>query len=113
MAWKSGERESEKEIASLSSPTTISQVLVYGDEGKLRQILMNLLSNAVKFTESGHVTLWGFLHIPRKRIFRGSSNQKVHRSRMNNGIYVGLFCPLFMRLLPHMNQKRTDMRLRK
>jgi signal transduction histidine kinase/DNA-binding response OmpR family regulator len=31
--------------------------LVYGDEGKLRQILMNLLSNAVKFTESGEVVL--------------------------------------------------------
>ncbi len=31
--------------------------LVYGDEGKLRQILMNLLSNAVKFTESGKVVL--------------------------------------------------------
>ena len=30
---------------------------VYGDENKLRQILMNLLSNAVKFTESGGVTL--------------------------------------------------------
>lgn len=33
------------------------RVLVHGDEGKLRQVLMNLLSNAVKFTDSGGFTL--------------------------------------------------------
>ena len=40
-----------------TSPIPNDKCNVYGDEEKLRQVLINLFSNAVKFTDSGTVSL--------------------------------------------------------
>ena len=48
---------SAKGISFRFEPQEPLPELVYGDEKRLRQILINLLSNAIKFTERGHVVL--------------------------------------------------------
>lgn len=47
----------EKGIHLIVEQHTSLPQYVYGDESKLRQILLNLLSNAIKFTTTGSVTL--------------------------------------------------------
>ncbi|MHC0065277.1 response regulator [Nostoc sp. UIC 10890] len=47
----------EKGIDLIAEQHTSVPRYVYGDESKLRQILLNLLSNAIKFTTTGSVTL--------------------------------------------------------
>jgi PAS domain S-box-containing protein len=47
----------EKGLILEISPLPENQCQLYGDEEKLRQVLINLLSNAVKFTDSGTVSL--------------------------------------------------------
>lgn len=47
----------ENDLTLETSPLPENQRNLYGDEEKLRQVLINLLSNAVKFTDSGTVSL--------------------------------------------------------
>ncbi len=55
---KEGEEgREEREEAASRFTLHVSRLLVHGDSGKLRQVLINLLSNAVKFTATGEVVL--------------------------------------------------------
>lgn len=48
-------RAEEKGIKLFLDSSNVAQIHVYGDDHRLRQILINLVSNAIKFTEAGEV----------------------------------------------------------
>lgn len=68
-------KATQKDITFIyHAPTPMPQV-IYGDEKRLRQVLMNLLSNAVKFTDKGSVAFTVIVEIMTTQDYGIESNQ--------------------------------------
>ncbi len=96
-----------KGIAFNLTSDPLSSVCLYGDDIRLRQILINLLSNAVKFTDAGSVTLAvtvledslvfrvsdtgiGIKEEDIASIFESFSQMDIHKNRNIQGTGLGL-----------------------
>ncbi|MBR1629324.1 MAG: response regulator, partial [Lachnospiraceae bacterium] len=75
-------RSQEKDLAFYTDIDPTLPAELYGDDGKIKQVVLNLLTNSVKYTESGSFTL------SLKVVSKNDTTCRIHYSVSDTGIGI-------------------------